>query len=507
MGGLTAYLAMEVVVFRETYPTAASQEQLRRLSSSSVVRMMQGDPGGLDSAGGFAVWDAGWVVLLVVGAWTLLSVTRLTRGEEDAGRADLVLSRPVAPEAHLRAALAALLLGSAGLGAACALPLLLLGQQVEGALLWGAGVAAFTAVMASLGALVAQLVGPRRRAASVGFALLVGAYLARVVAHSADDRSWLLAVTPFGWTDRLAPFDGNRWAWLLAPVLTALLLGAAAVLMSARRDTGSALLHDRADHRTSTRLLGSAPAFGWRLTQPALLAWAATLGVLGVVFGLMTDALLELLAEDDSYRSMLEALGVDLSEPLVGFLGYLAVSIAVTVAAFTGFRLGAVRQEEAEGRLDALLVRGVVRRRWLATTAVHALLSAVLLIGVSGLAVWAGAQSVGAPVTAGQVLEPMAGTVPLLVVFVGVAVLAFGAAPRLTTVLPVTLAVATYLLDTLGTALSWPSWTVTLSPFHHLARLPGDPMTAGAALGLTTLGVLLAAAGLVAFDRRDVGGA
>jgi hypothetical protein len=36
--------------------------------------------------------------------------------------------------------------------------------------------------------------------------------------------------------------------------------------------------------------------------------------------------------------------------------------------------------EEAEGRLDNLLLRGVVRRRWLAATSMHALLPALVFV-------------------------------------------------------------------------------------------------------------------------------
>ena len=56
--------------------------------------MLQGVPEGLDSAGGFAVWDGGWVLELVLGVWAVLLVTRLLRGEEDLGRVELLLVGP-----------------------------------------------------------------------------------------------------------------------------------------------------------------------------------------------------------------------------------------------------------------------------------------------------------------------------------------------------------------------------------------------------------------------------
>jgi ABC-2 type transport system permease protein len=149
----------------------------------------------------------------------------------------------------------------------------------------------------------------------------------------------------------------------------------------------------------------------------------------------------------------------------------------------------------------------VVRWRWLAVTAVHAFLAATILVVVSGAGLWTGARLVDAPVTASQVVQPMAGTLPLVALFTGIAVLVFGIAPRLTVATPVTLAVLGFLLDTFGTALKWPHPVVAFSPFHHLARLPAAPMTMTAILTMTALGLTAAALGILAFARRDLRGA
>ena len=149
---------------------------------------MQGVPGAVDTASGFAVWDAGWMIMIIVGCWALLTATRLTRGEEDAGRAELVLCRPVAARQALAANLATLAVAAAGVGVAAALPFIVLGEPVGGAVLWGPGWRRVRRCDAALGALVAQVIEPRRRAVSVGLGLLAAAFVLRVVANSADGR-------------------------------------------------------------------------------------------------------------------------------------------------------------------------------------------------------------------------------------------------------------------------------------------------------------------------------
>ena len=364
----------------------------------------------------------------------------------------------------------------------------------------------FGAVAAALGALVAQVVEPRRRAVSAGLGLITAAFLLRVVANSADGRAWLLTVTPFGWVDRLRVFSDDRWQWLAAPLTAALVLAGVAVLLAGRRDTGAALVRSTGTHRSTLHLLGSAAAFGWRLTSGALLAWTLALAVTSLVFGLMTDAVVDLINEDETYRRTLESMGVDMSVPIVGFLSYTALFMALPFASFMGWRLGAVRQEEADGRLENLLVRRVVRWRWLTVTTVHAFLAGAVLVVATGAGLWTGAALGDAPITASQVVEPLAGTLPLVALFTGIAVLVFGIAPRLTVPVPVTLAVLGYLLDTFGTMLDWPAALTALSPFHHLARLPAEPMTTTAVLVMTATGIATAAIGIAAFARRDLRG-
>jgi ABC-2 type transport system permease protein len=504
---VAAYMTVEVISFRSAYPDAESRQKLLDLSSSTAVRMLQGTPGAIDTAGGFSVWDSGWMITLIVSCWAILTVTRLTRGEEDSGRIELLLSRPVDARRVLAANFAGMGVALAGIAISAAAPLVVFGQPGAGALLWGVGLALFGTVMAALAALCAQLTQPRRRVASVALGLAAIAFLARIVANSADNRAWALVLTPFGWLDRLHVFAGDRWLWLAAPLSTALLLGAAALALCVRRDTGAALLRSHESRRSHFYLLGNGSRFLWRLTSPALVGWTLAVSITCLVFGLMIGAVVDFIAQDETYRRLLHSMGMDMSAPVIGFLSYIAQFMALPLACFLGWRLGAVRQEEADGRLDNLLVRGMIRWRWLAIITAQAFAAAALLAAASGVSLWAGGQLVDSGVTAAQVAEPMAATLPLLALSTGIATLSFGLVPRLTIALPVTITVLSYLLETFGTMLGWPSSAVGISPFHHLARLPSTPMTTTSILVLTSTGLATAAIGITAFAHRDQHGA
>ena len=83
----------------------------------------------------------------------------------------------------------------------------------------------------------------------------------------------------------------------------------------------------------------------------------------------------------------------------------------------------------------------------------------------------------------------------------------FGIAPRGTVAVGASAAVVAYVLQLVGPLLEWPDWVVAVSPFHHLAAVPVDPFGLSAAIVMVVVGVALAGAGILAFERRDLVGA
>ncbi|MFI0411745.1 hypothetical protein [Actinomadura sp. 3N508] len=67
-------------------------------------------------------------------------------------------------------------------------------------------------------------------------------------------------------------------------------------------------------------------------------------------------------------------------------------------------------------------------------------------------------------------------------------------------------AVTAYLIETIGPALDWPDLVLAVSPFHHLAAVPAEPFELAAALVMTVAAIVLAAAGCLLFEHRDLTG-
>ena len=235
-------MLLEVASFNRTYPNGVSAERFSIFADNPAARMLQGVPRGLDTAGGFAVWDGGWVLEIVIGVWAVLVVTRLLRGEEDVERAELLLVGPARARHLTVLTLLVVVACSLVTGAAVSAALLSTGSDPTGSVLFGVGLAGFAATFAGVAAVTSQILDVRRRAAGFAAAVMAVSFLLRTVANSTDGRAWLGWLTPFGWMDHLAPFGDPQLSALLVLIVVPVLLLVVAALIRDRRDTGGALL-------------------------------------------------------------------------------------------------------------------------------------------------------------------------------------------------------------------------------------------------------------------------
>jgi ABC-2 type transport system permease protein len=502
---MAGYSALEIASYRSAYPDGISPTQFALFEDNPAVRMISGAPHALDTAGGFAVWDAGWIWQLILAVWAILTVTRFLRGDEDLDRADLVLAGPVRATRVTGVALAVVAAGGLLVGMVVTISMTILGQQFASSALLGLALAGVCATFAAVAALASQLVEVRRRAAGLAAAVLGVAWIVRMVAASTDPRAWLNWFTPLGWLDLLHLYGDPEPLALIPLIVAPVALGAVALVLRARRDTGSALLVAESGRAPKLRLLGSPTAFAWRTNRAVLLAWLLGLAAYAAIMGAILASMIDWLAGDEGYQRILAAMGLDQALTNKGFLAFIATIYGLAVALQVAWRLGATRGEEEACRLEAVLAAPVTRRRWLAGHAVLAMLGGILLVMAGGTALWLGAVAAGsADLTWWDTTRATLNLLPIAVLVAGIAIAAFGVLPRLTVALPVAVAVVGFVASMLGPALDWPQWALDLSPFTHLALVPAEPWAATAGLVMSGIGLLLGVAGLLAFQRRDL---
>ena len=174
----------------------------------------------------------------------------------------------------------------------------------------------------------------------------------------------------------------------------------------------------------------------------------------------------------------------------------------------TGCAFPLLGREEERGTLELLLYQPVTRRRvavakLLSTTTEVALLAAVLALRARGRG-----RIFGVDVSAWNLLAASISAGALALTFGAIAFFIGAATGRKAVALGLAAAaaVAAYLVNALGSLVSAFEPLQKLSPFYHYAA--SDPLRQGLAVShllfLLTVAVIAAAAGILAFDRRDI---
>lgn len=502
--GIYAYV--QPAAYRSSYSSLRARETFAiSFGPNTAVRLFYGEPRDLLTAAGYASWRVAGTLAIFAAIFGLLAAVRGLRAEEDSGRAEAVLALPLSRGSMLRAALSAaafgLLLMWCGEFAGSALARLPLGGSAYMALATVSVAAAFVAI----GTVVCQLAPTRRTALELGGGLIVIMFALRVVADTARGTGWLRWLSPLGWAENMRPFtDPQPWVLVLPVLVTAaLLLGA--WRLSLRRDVGTGLLRSRDSSVPRLGLLSSPLLQSLRGQSASLLIWTGALAAWSLVDGGLASATGNG-AISPQLRRELAKLGTGSIATPSGYLGLTMLFTLLAVCLFACAQLGSVRQEEAELRLETLFGLPLGRLRWLGGRVTIAIAAIGLLSLTSAVAAYLGALGAGAYIPFSKMLEAGLNFLPVTLLFLGLAALAYAAIPRAATGISYGALTIAFLWQLVGSLLSVPSWLRDATPFAHVAPVPAGSIRVGAALiMLAAAAALLAAAGAL-FRRRDLTG-
>jgi ABC-2 type transport system permease protein len=493
-----------VAGYEGLYPAGTDRSQAVALGENPGFRALLGSGAGLDTAGGFTAWRFGGPAVIIVAVWSYLVTSRLLRGEEDAGRAELVWSGAVTGSTVVRSVMVVVAAASVVLAGGSGLGMVAGGAPLDGSALTTASVAIGGFVFGALGIVASQVLPTRRAAALTCGGFVAGAFLIRAVANTREGLEWLRWGTPFGWSELVRPF-GDRAAvpFVVAAAATAL-LGLVGAALARRRDLGGAIVSDRPSRSPRPAGLRSSLGFAGRQGLPRAVVWVVPLLVLTTTFGLLSRDVGEFFNSNETFVEIFERFDVDPSVPVRAFLGFVVSTFAIVGVCFAVSEVGAAREEEASTRLDNLLTRAVTRRQWFAgrllvTVAGVAALAIGLASGAGAGATWGGAD-----VRIAEFTTVAVNAVPVAVFFLGIAAVVFATAPRATTGFGFGLVGTAFVWQIVGSAIRAPQWTLDLTPFAHVAPVPSRGANVGAGLVLATLGVAGCVLAVEIFARRDL---
>ncbi|KJS53524.1 ABC transporter permease [Streptomyces rubellomurinus] len=504
---MVGIVASSVTGFAKLYTTAKERTDFANgVNGNAAQLFMYGPVVRTDAAGGLVAWRTAALGGLIIGLISLFTVIRHSRGEEETGRAELIRAGVVGPRAQLAAAFAVAVVGNVVTALYLALTMGFQGLPWGGSIALALGLGATGCVFAGIGAIAAQLTESARAARGIASAVVGAAFLLRALGDAGKhDLSWVVWLSPIGWTERLHPFADERWWVLLLAAATTALLTAAAFALNARRDLGAGLLPDRPGPATAAPGLRTPLALAWRLHRPALLGWSAGFLVVGAVTGGAGKSIGDQIDSSSALKKVFENLGGhgDLVDAYLatamGTLGLLAAAYAVQ-AALRPY------QEETAGRAEPVLATRTSRIEWAVSHLVFALLGPAVALAVGGLAAGLvyGASTHGIGHEVPRLLGAALVQLPAAWILAALTTALFGLAPRAVQAAWGALVVF-LLLGQLGGAFGWNQKLLDVSPFTHIPRIPAASLSATPLLVLVLVAAALTAAGLAGFRRRAVG--
>lgn len=493
--------------FKGLYPTPASRLTFAAsISANPTFQALTGPTFDLTTIGGLTAWRIGGLGGALFGLMNILLVVRHTRAEEEAGRLELIGAGVVGRYAPLTAGLLLALGADLVIGVVIGGGLTLVGLPAGDSFVLGMALAVVGAAYAGIAAVAAQLTETSRGANGIALTVLGGTFLLRAVGDSAGPGVWWLSwVSPIGWGQRIRPFAGDEW-WVFAlPLGLTVLCCWVAFTLVGRRDLGAGLLPSRPGPATAAPGLRGALALALRLQRGVFLGWLAAFVVLGGVFGAVAKDMISVVTTSPQLGRIIAQLG-GASGLADAFLSAVLGLTGLLSSVYTVQAVLRLRGEETAQRAEPVLATGVGRAPFAGAHVAVAAVGGALLLAAGGV-VMGGAYGLRSGDLGGSVGRVLGGAlvqVPAAWVLAGVAVALFGLRPTLTGVAWAAVVVC-FLLAEFGPSLKLPRWAMDVSPFTHVPRLPGGTLT-GAPIGwLLGVAVVLAAAGLVGFRRRDIG--
>ncbi|MEU4773871.1 hypothetical protein [Micromonospora sp. NPDC023644] len=491
-----------------TYATTVGDgldaDALAALARNPAIRTLFGEPVALDTAGGFTVWRTGTILAVVLSVWGLLATTRVTRGEEAAGRWDLLLAGRLGPAAVLGRHLAVLAAAAALTGATLAVTLVAVGTPARGAALHAAGLALVATVAVAAAAFAGQVFPTRAAATGATLAFLGVGLLARMVGDGVASLGWLRWLPPYGPLALTRPYQDDRVSPLVVLALATVVLSAGALTLAGRRDVRDGLLSPAAGRPPRLRLLGSVESFAVRRMLRPLAGWSSGVGAYFLLVGVLTVSLTDFLADNPRFADLAAQAGFAGLGTVRGYAATLFALLAVPVGAFTAVRIAAFAAAETDGRLTLLHAGTVPRARLLIAEVGTTAVGAAVLVTVAGVATWLGAILVGADLPLRAAVAGTWNVLPVALLNLGAAVLVLGRAPHGVAVLGMVPAAGGFLLKVIADSTGAAGWMSWLSPYTHLAAVPqATPDWPATAVMIVLAGAAMAV-GVTGYRRRDL---
>lgn len=506
-----ATIASSAVGYLGVYKTLVDREKFAASFSSNVgINAIIGAPHHLETVAGFTAWRCMGIMILIGSIWAILTASKTFRGEEAAGHWEMFL---VGQTTARRAVVQSLVGLSAGLFAIFVIVSAAtygagfyhdINFSLSASLFMGLAAIGAPALFLAVGALASQIQPTRGRAAGMTAAVFGLSFILRAAGNAIESAHWLVDISPLGWVEQLRPLTGSQPLWLLPIGVFIFIVSAAAVHLAGKRDLGESILPDHDSAEPRLQLLSTPLAAAWRLNHMLILPWLAGLLVFTTGFSSLTKTASDAIQVSSSAEQAIARLSQakHLGETI--FLGMVFLIAMTIILLAVAAAINAIREDEAEGYLDNLLVQPVSRLRWLGG---RVLLIAMLIVAAGLLAAlgsWLGSHAVHAGVGASDMLKAGLNAMAPAVLLGGIGLLTLGFAPRQVAKVLYGVIGWSFLAQMLGSIGNINHWILDTSLLHHIALAPAVAPNWHVAGLYVAIGASAAVLGALRFNARDL---
>lgn len=482
-------------------------------ASNPALLALRGVPDGV-AAGAVITFQVFTYLAIMAALMSTFLTVRHSRGDEEAGRAELVGATPVSRSSALIATLTLGALANVGIAIAVGLGFAASGLPLAGSVLVGLATGAVGLAFCGIAAVAAQLARSSRAANAIAGISIAVAFLLRAFGDALGTgtdsplrvaSAWPSWLSPIGWAQQVRPFgEASSWPLLLDVALAA--VGAAlALVLVHRRDLGSGVIGERPGRARAARSLRGSFGLAWRLQRSAMIGWSSGALLLGVFAGGLADPAVAAVESNASIRAAMQGLVPAGTSGLLDtfvaaimtFLGVLAAGAAIQAVL-------RARSEETDGHTELVAAGAVHRGRLILDPLGVALLSIVGVLVVGGVSAGIAFAVSGHPDRIGSSLAAALVQLPAAAMFAAASALVLVLAPRVTVAVGWGLFAIGFVLAEFGGLFGLPEWVRGISPFAHTPVLPGSGAHWWPAVVMLVGAAAVAVAAVTLTRRRDL---
>jgi len=504
-------LAIQALGYNAAYPDEKARMQFAAsMKEAPALGILYGEPDNLISATGYMVYRVVPFFGLIAAIWSLSTVTKLLRGQEEDGRWEQITAGATTARrasgylflGFITALLLAFVISSCITFVACRLAGIDL--SIASSTLINAAILLPGVVFGALGIVTSQLSVSRRRSMMYGLIPLLIFFVLRAFGNTIESIHWLKYFTPFGWAELINPIARPELGWLAPFIITSVVLIPIALYFTGRRDLKDGLIKESNRATSHFYLLSSARAFAIRENFGSFIGWSVATIAVSAIIAAVSNVAAKSLADSEGFSDVVGRLGGTLDDLRVAFIGTGLVFTVVILLLMATQSMAAIRNTEAKNYIDNILTQPLRRGSWLISRLLIIIVTFTLISLLCGFATWFMARGQGIPIDFTNFLLLNISLTGTVLFTLGVGTLLYGILPRLSTLVMYCVIAWSFVIDIIGTVISLPDIIIRSSLLHYVSLSPNQPPDWQTFTWLVVLGVGMMTLGIIAFSKRDI---